>query len=266
MGEVSVKTKQVIYYHDELTDEFSTAQIKARKIDENYCYDNNTLAGKAAHIFWYRILARPLAWVYLKVAYCHKIVNKKALKKEKGHGFFLYGNHTHPVADAFMPSMVSYPVDTYVIVHPNNVSMPVLGRVTPSLGAIPLPDDVGAAKNFVKVVKARIAEGKCVAIYPEAHIWPYYTEIRPFPDTSFRYPVQCGVPVYCFTDTYQKRRFSSRPRIVTYVDGPFYPDAHRTAKEQKEQLRQEVYATMKLRSENNSVERIKYIKSGETND
>ena len=42
MGEVSVKTKQVIYYHDELTDEFSTAQIKARKIDENYCYDNNT--------------------------------------------------------------------------------------------------------------------------------------------------------------------------------------------------------------------------------
>ena len=46
MGEVSVKTKQVIYYRDELTDEFSTAQIKARKIDENYCYDNNTLAGK----------------------------------------------------------------------------------------------------------------------------------------------------------------------------------------------------------------------------
>ena len=50
VGEVSVKTKQVIYYHDELTDEFSTAQIKARKIDENYCYDNNTLAGKAAHM------------------------------------------------------------------------------------------------------------------------------------------------------------------------------------------------------------------------
>ena len=132
-----MKTKQVIYYHDELTDEFSTAQIKARKIDENYCYDNNTLAGKAAHVFWYRILARPLAWVYLKVAYRHKIVNKQALKKEKGHGFFLYGNHTHPVADAFMPSMVSYPMDTYVIVHPNNVSMPVLGWVTPSLGAIP---------------------------------------------------------------------------------------------------------------------------------
>ena len=43
-------------------------------------------------------------------------------------------------------------------------------------------------------------------------------------------------------------------------------DAHRPAKEQKEQLRQEVYATMKLRSENNSIERIKYIKSGETND
>ena len=146
--EVRVKpTQKVVYYQNELTDEFSTAQIKAKKIDGNYCYDEDIAIRKIGHVGWYRILARPLAWVYLKLVYHHKIVNKKVLKETGGAGFFLYGNHTHPVADAFMPSMVSYPRDAYVIVHPANVSMPVLGRITPSLGALPLPDDIDAA-NF----------------------------------------------------------------------------------------------------------------------
>ena len=259
--EVSVKpTQQVIYYQNELTDEFSKAQIKARKIDGNYCYEDDTLLKRIGHIGWYRVLIRPLAWIYLKLVYHHRIVNKKVLREAADAGFFLYGNHTHPVADAFMPSMVSYPKDAYVIVHPANVSMPVLGRITPSLGALPLPDDISAAKNFVKAVKERVQRGCCVAIYPEAHIWPYYTGIRPFPDTSFHYPIQCGKPVFCFTDTYQKRRFTKRPQIVTYVDGPFYPDATLPAKEQKKRLRNQVYDTMLWRSQNNSVERIKYMK------
>ena len=45
----------------------------------------------------------------------------------------MYGNHTNAVADALIPTMVSHPADTYVIVHPNNVSMPIFGKVTPYL-------------------------------------------------------------------------------------------------------------------------------------
>lgn len=70
-------------------------------------------------------------------------------------------------------------------------------------------------------------------IYPEAHIWPFYTGIRPFPDTSFRYPVQQKLPVFCLTNTYQRRGKSHIPQIVTYLDGPFYPDAELPAKLQK---------------------------------
>lgn len=258
--------QQVIYYRDELTDEFSTAQITAKTIDGSYHYEEDTVGKRLGHIFWYRILARPLAWLYLKIVHHHKIINRKILQEAGGHGFFLYGNHTHPTADALIPSMVSYPRDTYVIVHPNNVSMPMLGRITPSLGAIPLPDNMEATRNYVKAVKDRIKRHCCVAIYPEAHIWPYYTGIRPFTDTSFRYPVQCQVPVFCFTNTYQKRRFGSRPKMITYVDGPFYADNSKTAKEQKEELRSQVYATMLERSRNNNVERIKYVKLEKTND
>ena len=71
-----------------------------------------------------------------------------------------------------------FPKTNYIIVHPNNVSMPVLGKITPSLGALPIPDELSAYKNFLNAIETRIAEGHSVVVYPEAHIWPYYTKIR----------------------------------------------------------------------------------------
>lgn len=255
-----------IYYKDELNDEFSTAVITPKKIDENYQYIYKGLWKKFTHFFWYRIVATPLAFLYLKLYFGHKIINRKKLKAARSSGWFIYGNHTHFMADALIPTMLSTPKDMYVIVHPNNVSMPYLGRITPSLGALPLPDEATAAKNFVKAVETRIRQRHAITIYPEAHIWPYYTKIRPFKDTSFRYPIKCEVPVFCFTNTYQKRRFFKVPRIVTYVDGPFYPDKTLSGKEQRENLRNRVYEAMVMRSENNNVEKIKYIKAGEKDD
>lgn len=244
----------------------STAQIKAKRIDGSFSYNQDRLGRKIGHMIWYRLFARPLAYLYLKIWYGHKIIGAEVLEKTAGQGFFLYGNHTNAVADALIPSMVSYPTDTYVIVHPANVSMPVLGQITPCLGALPLPDDMDAAKNFVKEIKRTIMKKECVMIYPEAHIWPYYTKIRPFADTSFRYPVQCKAPVYCFTNTYQKRKYRKTPRIVTYVDGPFYVQEDAAAKEQKKGLRDQVYHTMVQRSRNNSVEKYQYIKVERKND
>lgn len=258
--------KKIIYYDDELNNEFSTAVITAKKIDKNYTYIYKGVWKKFTHFFWYRIVATPLAFLYLKLYFGHKIVNKKVLKGFKDTGWFIYGNHTHFMADALIPTMISSPKDMYVIVHPNNVSMPYLGRVTPSLGALPLPDDAEAAKNFINAVEQRINEKHAVTIYPEAHIWPYYTKIRPFLDTSFRYPIKCKVPVFCFTNTYQKRRFRKTPRIVTYLDGPFYPDKNISSKLQREDLRNRVFETMVRRSEMNNVELIKYVKTGEEND
>lgn len=253
--------ERVIYYRDELNEEFSEAQIEAKKIDENYCYEHKT----AGRIFWYHIVAKPLAWCYLKIAFYHKIVNRKALEAIPKEGFYLYGNHTHPLADALIPTMVQVrkPKDTYVIVHPNNVSMPFLGKITPYLGALPLPDDAAATKNFIRVVKQRVEEGKCVMIYPEAHIWPYYTKIRPFLDTSFRYPVQSKLPVFCLTNTYQKRKWGKKPKLVTYIDGPFYPKEGLKGSEARENLRNQVYSTMVERSKNSNIEVVRYIREEE---
>lgn len=252
--------RKVIYYSDELNDEFSSAQIDAIEINEDYEYGNSSLWWKIKHFFVYRIIAYPIAFVYAKFCWHHTIVNRQILKPYKKTGYFIFGNHTNNGADAVIPSFVNHPKTTYVIVHPDNVSIPGLGKSTAYMGAIPLPGNMSAAKNFMDVLKLRIQQKAAVTIYPEAHIWPYYTKIRPFTDVSFRYPVQHDTPVFCFTNTYQKRRFGKKPKIVTYVDGPFFAGDGLSQKEKRTSLRNQVYEAMCKASEKNEVEVIKYIK------
>ena len=139
--------------------------------------------------------------------------------------------------------------------------MPLLGKVTPSLGALPLPDDKGAYKNFLAAIETHIERNHTVVVYPEAHIWPYYTKIRPFHDTSFAYPVKLNAPVYCFTNTYHKRKHGKEPKIITYVDGPFYPDPEIPLRARRKDLRDRVYETMCRRAECSDHEQIRYIKA-----
>lgn len=252
--------RKVIYYRDELHDEFSLAQITPRPVDGSYVYLHTSPWKRFTHFFWYRIVATPIAFLYTKVVFHHRVVNRHLLRACRDTGYFLYGNHTQDIGDAFMPNMLNVRRETYVIVHPNNISMPVLGHITPSLGAIPLPDDMAAYRNFLRAVETRIEQKKAVVIYPEAHIWPFYTGIRPFPDTSFHYPVKCNVPAFCFTNTYQKRRHSDRPRIVTYIDGPFYPDTSLPERQRKKELRDRIYHCMCERAKQSCVVRIQYIK------
>ena len=257
---------KLIYYTDELNVEFSTAQIKPRKIDGSYPYVKNSPAEKAAHFLLYDVLARPIGRLMMKIIYHHKIVNRKAIKEVGKRGYFLYGNHTNVGADPFVPSYVTYPACPYVIVHPNNISMPVAGKLVEHLGALPLPDDKDAMKHFREAIHYRIKNGSPVVIYPEAHIWPYYTDIRPFKDTSFHYPVDLQAPVFCFTNTYQKKRFGIGVKMVTYVDGPFYPvpvnadGSKNSPKAQRKELRDRVYGVMKERAKQNTVTLVTYIK------
>ncbi|MBE6137951.1 MAG: hypothetical protein E7176_06100 [Erysipelotrichaceae bacterium] len=252
--------QKVIYYQDELNDEFAGDAIQARLIDDKYKYYHKSIFKSFTHFFWYRVIATPIAYAYMKFKFKHKIVNRKVVKPFKKKAYFIYGNHTHNLADAVIPTMVASPTDTHVIVHANNVSMPYLGRITPSLGAVPLPDTKEAMRNFTDCLEYRIKQKRVIAIYPEAHIWPFYTKIRPFKSMSFSYPIRYGTPVFCFTNTYQKRKRSKNPRIVTYVDGPFFPNLELTGKEQREDLRNRVYNTMVKRSENSNIEIIKYVK------
>lgn len=252
--------QKVIYYEDELNDEFSGANIKPKVIDGNWKYVHKSLWKKITHIFWLRVVIAPIFFFHAKFRYHHKIVGKKKLKPYKKEAIFMYGNHTHPLCDTFIPAFVNGYKDVYLICNPENVSVPVLGPITPSLGALPLPGDLAATKNFTKAIDYYVSKKKTIMIYPEAHIWPYYTDIRPFKDISFRYPLAYDTKTFCITNVYKKRRFSKHPKIVTYVDGPFLYNKDLSKNEARKELRDQVYAAMKERAKENNVEIWKYIK------
>ena len=173
-----MKQKEIIYYKDELNEEFSTAKIVPRKIDENYKYIHKSVIWNAIAFLLQNVLSVPIKFLYAKIKFKIKYVGKEKLKPYKKQGYFIYGNHTQIFADTFITSNTNYPKKNFFIVNPENVSMKFLGNIVEMLGAIPIPSNKEAMKNFLEVIEKRIKDGNSVTIFPEAHIWPYYTKIR----------------------------------------------------------------------------------------
>ena len=252
---------KIIYYEDELNDEFSKSSIEPRIIDENYKYVHKNPLWNLCSFVLQNILSVPIKILYAKIKFRIKYIGKEKIKPYRNEGYFIYGNHTQPFADTFIPSIPMYPKRNFLIVNPVNISLKGTGTLVEMLGAMPIPSNKSAMKNFLEAIKQKMNKGYAITIYPEAHIWPYYTKIRPFKDVSFKYPIQLKKPAFCITNTYQSYgKNNKKIRIVSYIDGPFYPNKELTLKEQQKELRNKIYNCMEERSENSNIEHIKYIK------
>ena len=256
-----MKEQKIIYYKDELNDEFSGPKIIPIKIDENYVYIHKNPFWNITSYILQNILSMPIKILYSKIKFRIKYVGKEKIKAYKKQGYFIYANHTQQFADTFIPSIPMYPKRNFLIVNPVNISLKGTGTLVEMLGAMPIPSNKSAMKNFLEAIKQKMNKGYAITIYPEAHIWPYYTKIRPFKDVSFKYPIQLEKPAFCITNTYQSYgKNNKKIKIVSYIDGPFYPNKELTLKEQQKELRNKIYNCMEERSENSNIEHIKYIK------
>ena len=249
-----MQKEKILYYNNFETDFFDSG--KEYTLPENYKWIRKDL--------WSRFLSTVIytaAFIFSNI-YCRlflhvKIKGAKKVRQVKNTGFFFFGNHTQPVGDVFNPALACFPKRIYTVVSPANFALPVIGKILPYLGALPISDTLHGMKEFYNAMECRIKQNHPIVIYPEAHVWEYYTDIRPFPETSFKFPVKLGVPTFCFTTTYQKRRFGRKPAITIYVDGPFVVDG-KTPKEKAQKLRDSVFDTMKQRSTESSYAYIKY--------
>lgn len=252
-----MKKERVIFYRDE-SDEVFHSGVKTKKIDKHFDYERKGLWDRFLRQVFVRFIVMPFAKFWTRVGFRSRFVNRKILKKHKG-GCFIYSNHTQAIPDAFRAAAAPLPHMSYIIVHPDNVSFPGLEGLMMALGTIPIPTEQNGMVAFLRTVEKH-AEKHPVVVFPERVIWPYYTKIRPFTDVSFRYPVRCGVPVFVMTTTFHKCRFSSKPREIVYIDGPFYPDENLGKKESQEDLRRRVYQTMCERAKLNTYEYYRYEK------
>ena len=252
--------KEIYYYKDELEDDFATMEnIKLVNVDENYKFIHKNPIWNIASFLTQNVLSMPIKYLYAKIKFNIKYVGKEKLKNVKNKGYFIYANHTQIFADTFIPSLANYPKRNFFIVNPANISMPGLKLLVRLLGAYPVPANLKAYKNFLKAIKTTIEKKHSITIYPEAHIWPYYTKIRNFKSVSFKYPVELNADVFCLTNTYHKRK-NGKIQIVSYIDGPFKVNNNLSKKDAEQDLRNRVYNKMVERSQNSDYEKIKYIK------
>lgn len=248
--------RRIIYYKS-YDDDFIESKNQNYKISEDYVWTHTNLFYRFFAWLLYKVMI-VIDFFYCKFILGIKVENGRILKKYRRSGCFLFGNHTQPIGDAFIPTYVSGGKRVNVIVSPANLGIPFLGKFLPMLGALPIPKSIKGLAKFKEAVEVSVSLGRCVVIYPEAHVWEYYTKIRPFSANSFRFPIENDVPVFCMTTTYKKSKKRDKPDIVVYVDGPFMADKDCSLKEQRQRLRDEVYECMVKRSKNSTYEYIHY--------
>lgn len=251
--------KSTVRYFSSYSDDFAQTKNQNYKLPKDYKWLKTNLFSRFLSGFYYT-LAVIFSTVYCRVFLHMRIKNAAVLRRTKNTGVFIYGNHTQEIGDVFIPALAALPKRIYTVVSAANLGIPVLGKILPYLGALPLPDSVTDMKKLMEAMEYRLNQNKCVVIYPEAHVWKYCTEIRPFEQAAFRYPVKYQKPVFCTTVTYQKRRFFKKPKMTVFVDGPFLPDSSLSPKEQASVLKEAVYGCMKDRSRSSNCEYYKYVK------
>ena len=254
---------RVVYYTDELNDEFSGTKITRRPLPKNYKYYHSNIVYRFLSALIY-YLALPWLWIVLKCK-GYRVKGGKNVRRLRKQAVFFYGNHTS-ISDALVTqAFVSRGKKTYIVCNQDTTSIKGIRWLVKLLGAIPTPENPEEAKKFVECIEYHASRKKGIAIFPEAHIWPYSTHIRPFPDDSFVYPAKSGAPVIAFATTYRARKNKKKPPLPTvHVSRPFYPDMNKSLAERKKELRNQVYDfLLEKAAEEENYEYIAYVRKKE---
>lgn len=256
--------KKIIYYSDLLNDDFSGSRVPQKKINsKNFKYIHKGKIYRFWSWFLYYFFASPIVAIVTFFGFNIIVKGRKNVRSLKKKGYFIYGNHTRWIDMAIPYVNVGQGRRVALVANPAAVGIKGLGAFVNMLGILPLPQTFGGAKNFLKAMEYRLDHHNIIAIYPEAHIWPFYTKIRPFSDASFGYPVSFNAPVVAMCTVYKKAFFFPKirkPRMVIYLSKPFYPDLSLSKVEASKKLRDQCYDFMiQIASTKNEVEYYDYV-------
>ncbi|BDR59820.1 lysophospholipid acyltransferase family protein [Lactobacillus xylocopicola] len=235
------------FYYHHLTDDLVVSRQQDYQLPDNYSIFPTTSASKA----WAKIIRLSgglISLVYVRAIARIQIVGKEKLQLVSDQGYFIYGNHTQPFGDIVLPLSLVPWQNYYAIGAPANWGIPILGKLVLPYFALPVGQNLKQSGKLISAVTQVIQAKKTVVIYPEAHVWPYYTKIRPFTKTSMHFPVALHAPSFTMTTTYSRLHLGKRPRITVYIDGPFYPDRHLDKKQAQVQLHTQISAAMQRRA------------------
>ena len=247
-----MEKKKTVYYQDEYNDDFAGNDIKTKSISSDYKYINDSWLFKVNAFLLKYFFAVPLLWLANTVIFRPKVKNKQILKGLKKQGYYLYSNHVLPFDPIVLPIKTQVRKNTVIIAGHDLFSInPIVTWLVKHFYAIPIPNkDKEMSDHYLECLSWNINKGHRVLIYPEAHIWPYYNDIRPLKPGAFRYPVNDHAPVIVATTTFKKRKGNRKPKPIIYLDGPYDPDDSLPYRDSVNDLANRVYECMKYRASN----------------
>ncbi len=246
-----------IYYYNTFEDDIISSSNQEYKLNDNYKWIHNNILYKILSYFIYFFVII-ISFIYSKLILRVTIKNKKVLKNNRK--YYIYSNHTLQYGDIFNPFIINFLKKPYLICSPSNLGIPIIGKILPIAGALPIPDEIHKKLKLIDAMSYYVKKGHPIIIYPESHLWPYYADIRPFNNSAFYFPYNDKVKVFVSTTTFQKSKLFKRPKVVIYIDGPFECNFDLPKKESIKKLKEEVYNTMLKRSKLSTEEFIKYKK------
>jgi 1-acyl-sn-glycerol-3-phosphate acyltransferase len=98
-------------------------------------------------------------------------------------------------------------------------------------------------------MRAQLQKGRIVHFYPEASLWPWHEELRPFKNGAFHLAVKSGVPVVPLVFTFREagwlvRRLRKKPLVTLTVGEPEYPARTGSERSRMEEMRRAVEESM----------------------
>ena len=247
------------YFYHHLTDDLVVSLNQDYHLPNSYAVFPKSLGGKIWSKF-VRPLGHLISIVYINLILRVRIIGKEKLQATNDQGYFIYGNHTQTFGDVVLPLSIVPAKKYYAIAAQSNWGIPVLGKLVLPYFGLPVGENIEQSAKLIKAITTVIKAKKVVVIYPESHVWPYYTKIRPFPVNSMHFPVALDSASFTMTTTYSKPKWGKKPQITVYIDGPFYPDKCLTKKQAQEKLHQQVYQTMQKRALTSDFEYCMYQK------
>lgn len=214
-------------------------EIMKNKVDENYKFILKNVFFKTFSFIFYVfvfIVLGPLLWIY----YLPKVRGRKNLKGVKNAVFV--SNHVFAL-DCAVLDIFAFPFKRpYIVADKNSFSLPIVKPIIRSLLAVPIPEEIGAYKNFVRGLDDELKRGKSMLIYPEGSLWPFFPQVRPFKNGAFRFAIKNNVPVVPVVFSFRKpcwlyRMFGRKSPLVNInILEPVYIDTSCNQKEEEGRL------------------------------
>ncbi|NLB48319.1 MAG: hypothetical protein GX813_00490, partial [Erysipelotrichia bacterium] len=170
-------------------------QVRKDNLDKNYPYYRND--------FWYNVGCFIMGYLLIIIGFPYFFFryglringkhNRKLLKKQIKNGVITISNH---IFDEDYPAIrrAMAPCRGYISMWKNNHLRP-LGHLIRFAGAIPIPTgDASATISMMRGIDKCLQDGNWLHIYPEASMFYFYQEIRPFVDGAFLFAARNNKP------------------------------------------------------------------------